>query len=178
MENYVIKSVTFGGRKIETIIDKEDEYYFDQHTWTGSDNGNGRIYIYRKVWNGKGKKQRKVYWHRFITNAPPDKVVDHFNGYSLDNRKSNLRVGSRAQNNMNRAANRTRRGRSTTSPYKGVSWANPSKKWVARIGHNYQSVFLGYFGLAEDAARAYDAKAQELFGECAYQNFPGLRRAA
>src|SRR3712207_5564867 len=118
MENYAIKSVTYRGRKIETIIDKEDEYYFDQHTWTGSHSGNGRIYILRQIWNGKGEKQSKIYWHRFITNAPSDRIVDHINGDSLDNRKSNLRVGSRAQNNMNRAGNRTRRGKSTTSHYK------------------------------------------------------------
>jgi AP2 domain/HNH endonuclease len=104
--------------------------------------------------------------------------VDHINGDSLDNRRSNLRAGTRAQNNMNRAANRTRRGRPTTSLYKGVSWDRRRNKWTARIGYNYKSISLGYFDSPEDGARAYDSKAEELFGECAYQNFPSLRLAA
>ncbi len=89
-----------------------------------------------------------------------------------------MRVGTRAQNNMNRAGNRSRKGRPTTSPYKGVSWDSRKNKWVSRIGHNYKFIFLGYFDLAQDAARAYDAKAAELWGECDYQNFPSLNMAA
>lgn len=178
MSVYVSKLVTYRGNKIETIIDKEDEIRFDQHVWTASDNGKGRVYVYRKIWHGKGKKQEKIYWHTFITNPPSGKIVDHINGDSLDNRRSNLRVGTRVQNNMNRAANRTRKGRPTTSPYKGVSWDRSRNKWTARIGYNYKCISLGYFDSPEDGARAYDSKAKELFGECAYQNFPSLRLVA
>lgn len=178
MNECVNKLITYKGKKIETLVDREDECRFDQFTWTASDNGNGRVYVYRKIWKGKGKKQEKVYLHRFLTNSPPGTTVDHINGDSLDNRSSNLRVGTRAQNNMNRAANRTHRGKRTTSPYKGVSWNNRRGKWVARIGHNYKGIFLGYFDSPEDGARAYDTKARELYGECAYQNFPVLGIAA
>lgn len=178
MNSLVRKHVTYRGQKIEIVIDKADESKFDQHTWTASNNGKGRLYVLRTVWNGTGKKQGKVYLHRFLTNAPTGQIVDHINGNSLDNRKCNLRVGTRVENNMNRPANKTRRGRPTTSPYKGVSWDKRRNKWAARIGHNYKSICLGYFDIPEDAARAYDSKARELFGECAYQNFPRLRMAA
>ncbi len=172
MNDYVIKLVTCNGKKIQTIIDQEDEPLFDKRTWTAGDNGSGRIYVCRTIWNGKDKKQDKVYWHTLITNPPSGKIVDHINGNSLDNRKLNLRAVTAAQNNMNRGANRTHRGKATTSPYKGVSLFKRSNKWLSRIGHNYERITLGYFDLAEDAARAYDAKAQELHGEFAYQNFP------
>jgi hypothetical protein len=174
MDDYVIKLVTCNGEKIQTIIDQEDEPLFDQTTWTASDNGSGRIYVCRTIWHGKGKKQDKVYWHTLITNPPSGKIVDHINGNSLDNRKLNLRAVTWKQNSMNRAANRTHKGRPTTSPYKGVSWDKRRNRWVSSIGHNYKPIPLGYFRMAEDAARVYDAKAKELFGEFAYQNFPRL----
>lgn len=39
--------------------------------------------------------------HRFLMNAPNDKVVDHINGDTLDNRKSNLRVTDHFENMQN-----------------------------------------------------------------------------
>ncbi len=174
MNDYVIKLVTCNGKKIQTIIDQENEPLFDERTWTAGDNGGGRIYVCRTIWNGKDKKQDKVYWHTLITNPPSGKIVDHINGNSLDNRKLNLRAVTAAENNMNRGANGTHRGKATTSPYKGVSLFKRSNKWVSSIGYNYKRIYLGYFDLAEDAARAYDVKAKELFGEFAYQNFPRL----
>lgn len=48
-----------------------------------------------------------------------------------------------------------------------------SGRWTASIVHGYKQRHLGTFQTAEDAARAYDAKAVELFGEFAWLNFPG-----
>jgi hypothetical protein len=45
------------------------------------------------------------------------------------------------------------------------------KKWIASIGFNRNKIHLGLFTNEEDAARAYDRKAMELFGEFAYLNF-------
>ncbi len=174
MDNSVIKYVTCKGAKVGVIIDREVASLFDQYTWTGSDNGNGIIYVHRRTRKSEGGKPRKIYLHTFIANPPSDKVVDHINGDPLDNRKSNLRAVTRGQNNMNRGSNRTHRGKSTTSSYKGVSWDKRRSRWVSNIGHNYKRIYLGCFDLAEDAARAYDIKAQELHGEFAFQNFPRL----
>jgi hypothetical protein len=44
-------------------------------------------------------------------------------------------------------------------------------KWQAQIGCNGKKIFIGYFDDEEAAARAYDAKAAELFGEYAALNF-------
>jgi hypothetical protein len=58
-----------------------------------------------------------------------------------------------------------------TSIYKGVCWYKIPRKWRASICHNKQKIYLGFFDDEVEAARAYDAKAAELFGEEAYLNF-------
>lgn len=47
-------------------------------------------------------KRKTIYLHRFIMDAPKDKEVDHVNFDGLDNRKSNLRVVTRKQNQQNK----------------------------------------------------------------------------
>ena len=44
-------------------------------------------------------------------------------------------------------------------------------KWQARIICNGKSIFIGYFDDEEKAARAYDARAAELYGDYAAPNF-------
>jgi AP2 domain-containing protein/HNH endonuclease len=60
----------------------------------------------------------------------------------------------------------------TRTGYKGVGWSGSTRRWQARIMRNGKRVFLGSFGTPEEAARAYDAAARELFGEHAWLNFP------
>jgi hypothetical protein len=65
-----------------------------------------------------------------------------------------------------------------TSRFKGVYWNKGSGKWHSRIrvphsGPGQGVRFnLGYFTSEIDAAKAYDAKARELFGCYARLNFP------
>lgn len=111
------------------------------------------------------------YMHREIMNAAPGVKVDHKNGNGLDNQKSNLRFCTHHQNMMNRAAHSTA---NKTSRFKGVYRIKSRPGWFAAIKFNRKTVNLGYFKTEEDAARSYDAKARELFGEFARPNFPGM----
>lgn len=111
-----------------------------------------------------------IYLHRVILNAPPETKVDHKNGDGLDNRRANLRIATHAENLRNSGLSSN-----NSSGFKGVSFVRHrflSKPWHARIMLNRKQTHLGYFATAEDAARAYDAKAKELFGEFARVNFP------
>ena len=69
--------------------------------------------------------------HRQILNAPKGMVVDHKDGNGLNNRKSNLRLCTPAQNVRNR-----RPALGSSSKYKGVSRDKSRRKWLARIGCN------------------------------------------
>jgi len=92
----------------------------------------------------------------------PD-MIDHINGDKQDNRVENLRETTASLNQANRRQVK-KRGR-----YKGARY--DGYKFVAAIQHNGKSQILGRFSKEEDAARAYDAKAVELFGSHAKTNF-------
>ena|SRR5580704_14271781 len=56
------------------------------------------------------------------------------------------------------------------SQFKGVTKRHG--RWIAQVNLNKVRYLLGSFPTEEEAARAYDAKAKELFGEFACLNFP------
>lgn len=104
--------------------------------------------------------------HRFLLDAPKGIDVDHIDGDGLNNRRRNLRLATRSQNNANSAVRV-----SSKSGYKGVE-SSRIGTWHARIAFRGQRLRLGTFATAEEAARAYDAKAREFHGEYARTNFP------
>ena len=110
-----------------------------------------------------------VYLHRLIMDAPAGVMVDHINRDRLDNRRTNLRMATNAQNQ----ANVTKR-QGMTSRYKGVSRHTATGGWQARISVEGKQMHLGYFADEAEAARAYDARAREVFGVFAQMNFPEL----
>lgn len=56
------------------------------------------------------------------------------------------------------------------SGYRGVS--SSKNRWQARMRYQKKDIYMGTFDTREEAARAYDAKARELFGDAAILNFP------
>lgn len=64
-----------------------------------------------------------------------------------------------------------RKSKICSSKFVGVSINNRRKKWLAQISYNNKPIHIGYFANEEDAARAYDKKALELYGENAKLNF-------
>jgi hypothetical protein len=81
---------------------------------------------------------------------------DHIDGNTLDNRRSNLRVVTHAQNSQNVV--QPRRG---TSIYRGVSWNALGRNWRVRVAVGGVTVDGGLFTeelAAAEAARALRAK--------------------
>ena len=145
------------------IIDAEDAERILAFTWHATAMG----YAARKRQRRDGPGPHLVYMHRFILGVDDGVHVDHADGNTLNNRRSNLREATPQQNQRNRGAQRN-----SKSGYKGVSWHKQTRKWAVRIkaGGSYRHV--GLFEDVIEAARAYDAVAREAFGEYAWLNFP------
>ena len=124
-----------------------------------------RQYCHPTLKNKRGhKKQISISMARLIMGEPKGMNVDHINGNSLDNRRANLRICTHQQNLWN--------SHRRLGLYKGVYEGPGSKKWRANIVVNKKSKHLGMYNSPQDAARAYDKAAMELFGEYACTNFP------
>jgi hypothetical protein len=111
-----------------------------------------------------------VYLHRLVMQAKTGDEVDHKFGVKTDNRKSNLRWATRSQN----GGNRKKSTKPSSSTFKGVCWDTAYQKWVATIqptiNGKKKHINIGRFIDESDAARAYNEKAVELFGEFALLN--------
>ena len=121
--------------------------------------------------SGYVRTGRSTSLHRVLMGVSNDRSfeVDHINGDKLDNRKINLRLCSRSQNEFNKG-----KRKDNTSGFKGVFKRSHVKinKFCSVIGIENRKIHLGYFGTPEEAARAYDKAARELHGEFARLNFP------
>lgn len=141
------------------IIDIEDIAFAKSHNWVAVKHAT--------YYMTTTEKTHKKYYHRLIMNCPPGKQIDHINHDGLDNRKINLRITDASQNSRN-----TRKTfRLTTSKFKGVYWDKSRKLWAATIRINYKHKTIGRFKNEIEAAKAYDKKAKELFGEYSCLNF-------
>jgi hypothetical protein len=144
-------------------VDDEDYERVVIHKWIYDPAGQG----YARAFIGVGVSRRSTQIHRFILDAPVGVQVDHINGDGLDNRRCNLRLVNRSQNQQN-----TFLPPSNKTGYKGVHWDKTKGHYRASIMKDKQTHRLGRFDSCEEAAHAYDAAAREMFGEYARLNFP------
>lgn len=117
------------------LVDDEDYARFGDKPWC--------------LHNGYAFNSRRGYLHRLILDAPRGLQVDHINRDRLDNRRSNLRLVTQAQNAQNVGA---RRG--STSPHRGVSFNSRTGRWVAQVKVGGRAYYCKHFDSELEAAAA------------------------
>ena len=84
----------------------------------------------------------------YVHGRWPADQIDHINGDGFDNRISNLREATAAENQQNQSLHRN-----NTSGYPGVHRSNG--RWKAQIKVGGRKIHLGQYDTAEEAHGAY-----------------------
>lgn len=139
------------GKGMETTVD--DDFKNDPlYNWIKSKTKYGAGYVVRCVWQSDIKKNRTDLLHHYVLlgafNKPPKGFsVDHIDGNTLNNRKSNLRLVTNRQNLQN--SYRHRNGKLV-----GAGFHKARNAWRSFIRIGKKQVYLGSF---KDKFRAHQA---------------------
>jgi len=88
---------------------------------------------------------------------PGGKMIDHINGNPLDNRLSNLRLATNAENQWNIRDAQSLSKSGTRGAYRHKQTGN----WIAEISVNGKKRHLGVFSTQSEAAAAYEQAASQ-----------------
>lgn len=128
------------------------------HTKAGMEAGanHGRGYIVIAL-DGAQYLAHRLAWAIYYGAIPENMQIDHINGNRSDNRISNLRLASHAENCRNSKVRKH-----SKSGIKGVK--KRGNKWHVRISVNRKEKWIGSYDTAEEANFAHQKAANELFG--------------
>lgn len=120
------REIPIGGIRgvgLVAIVDDADYETLSPFNWSLSHKGYARRSI-----GGRGQRC-EIYMARFVVGLEPgdERQVDHINGRRLDNRRSNLRICTLAEQAQNRHVSRG------TSSHRGVSWNRYHGKWESTV---------------------------------------------
>lgn len=141
-----IPVLTPDGKVVMAIIDEADAGELCHFHWRLNPNG------YPVRYECIRRRRKAVLMHRQILgiNDLSRKLeADHINRNPLDNRRSNLRIVTHAQNMQNRKPHAR-----SSSRYRGVHWNAETHNWRARCRLNGRYYHLGYFNSEDEAGAA------------------------
>ena len=123
-KNYAYLLLTKDGITKKVIFDSEDDEKVNQYKW--------HLHLRKKDMrydacaNTYGKNRKYINIPRFLLNYNGELTIDHINRNTLDNRKQNLRIVTRLENNLNKGNNK--------SGCVGVCWDKSRNKWRVILG--------------------------------------------
>jgi hypothetical protein len=119
--------------------------------------------FYAQRWSGNGGH---AWMHREILRLKPGRIpeVDHVNPNDpLNNRRSNLRIATHAQNTQN-----ARKRKDNQAGEKGIYLNRKLNKWMSAISVNGKRIYLGVFVTLEEAISVRREAAIKYHQEFAY----------
>jgi hypothetical protein len=149
-------------KKWAVFVDDEDYDELNRYEWSASISGD-LIYAHRRYILSDGTVTKRL-MHRLIMKAKNGDMIDHIDHNGLNNQKSNLRFCTPLQNSANARPNKC-----SKTGFRGVCVLK-DKTYKAQISLNGSMVELGKFSTPEEAAKIYNERAKEVFGDFAYLN--------
>jgi hypothetical protein len=140
-----------GDLKMIITTNSGEEWYLDRKDLALLQGRTGWItkqgYVRTKLNN------KAVFVHRILfPNLKKYEFIDHINQNKRDNRRSNLRIVTRTQNNHNHSR-------------KGYCWNKAHKKYMVRIQANKDRKFIGLFKTEEEAQESYKQASLKYHGK-------------
>ena len=142
----------------KSLVDYEDFLILKNYKWQAQPTRlkDGFYAVRNNGYNEQGTRL-KVKMHRQVMNCPSGYEVDHINGNTLDNRKSNLRIIEHSANIKNQ------KSRGGKSKYRGVT-KHGHYGWRARLMVNYKRICLGVYDTQETAFEALQVAYRKYYG--------------
>ena len=149
------------GEKVgEQVVDDDQYYKLIIYSWHRT-----------SQYSAANINGQKWIMSRFLMNCQDeDMFVDHWDGNPINNKISNLRIVTLAQNNQNKKASKN-----SGSIYSGVHYCKPNNRWKTSITLNYEILYNKSFKTELEAAQAREAKVIEInktLGTYYRLNFP------
>ncbi len=141
-----------------TLVDIEDLPIIAEYRWHASWNPSKKAYYATSSINVSYKKQKTIRLNRLIMDTPKGLVVDHIDGDTLNNRKSNLRVCTPSQNCNNKGTYKT-----STTGHKGVTRVKNTYEVYVNTGG--KKTYIGCSRIYEEAVKMQEEASKRIHGE-------------
>jgi hypothetical protein len=158
---YMALTTSKGALRAEAILDSQDVHFVKSLgiRWR-YEITDGYVLGSKRI---DGRQITTFRLHRVLLGLDsPERQGDHINGNGLDNRRVNLRVATRLQNNQHRP----RLNRNNTSGIRGVYFETCLGKWRAQceilIAGRRRTIHIGSFESKKTAAAAVVAARKRL----------------
>lgn len=138
-----------------TIVDDVDFEWLNKYTWNVVD-GYARATV-----DGVSD----TFMHMILITRTNGQQIDHINRNRLDNRRENLRLCTRSENQYNIGLRKDNR-----SGARGVYYHIRDKRWIAKTKVQGERIHIGSFKTKEDAVIAYNEFVKKHHKEFAFVN--------
>lgn len=134
-------------------IDLEDVDLIKEYKWRKDTQG----YVATSV-IGEDNKPHRLSMHRLLLQPKSHELIDHRNFDKSDNRKSNLRIVNKSQNEMHKL---TRKNNSCG--YRGIYKDKDRDKWIVELTIDGKKVIRERFNTLEEAIKAREQAELKYF---------------